>query len=75
MDCIVDGVAKSQTRLRDFHFQYQVLLAKCPVKQKVFSIFFLLSSGVKKNRETLRKDLIFGRSQNHFRGVPGGSAM
>ena len=76
MDYTVHGVTKSQTRLRDFHFRYQVLLAKCPVKQKVFSIFFLRSSGVKKkNHETFRKDLIFGRSPNHFRGIPGGSAM
>ena len=48
----VHGVLKSQTRLSDFHFQYQVLLAKCRVKQKVFSIFFLLSSGIKKKKKS-----------------------
>ena len=30
MDSIVRGVAKSQTRLSDFHFHFQVQLSKCP---------------------------------------------
>ena len=35
MDCIVHGVAKSQTRLSDFHFQGHTL-----GKQKWWDIFF-----------------------------------
>jgi len=30
MDCIVHGVAKSQTQLSDFHFHNKEILRQCP---------------------------------------------
>ena len=48
MDCVVHGVAKNGTRLRDFHFQYPFII-KALNKQGIQRKFFNLIKAAYKN--------------------------
>ena len=60
MDCIVHGVTKSQTQLRDFYFQFSVLLKKKSVQNTV-----------KKVRQILFRTNMKGRGRKNIENTQG----
>ena len=57
MDCIVHRVAKSQTRLSDFHFHCNVYLAYSPWVSQAYNTWDVYSQIVAKEKK--RKEYVF----------------